>query len=409
MWWILIKLAWRNLFRNTRRTFIAGTAIGIGLAALIFVDALWIGMEENMIRIATSSFLGDGQIHQEDFRQTQEVERTINQHHQVMSNLKQEEVVAHFTPRTFAFGMITSPAHVIAVALVGVDPVTEKYLSHVDEMITEGVYFEGEDERNIVIGSKMAEVLEVEIGDRVVATVSQAKTGDLAQEMFRISGVFHFHNHEMNRGMAFIRLEKSQQILGLKDDVHQIAIKFTDVKYGQDKLLPFWSKYSKYGNEAVSWTEILPELETIFEWTNVSKVLLGFVFFIIVVFGIINTLFMSLYERMFEFGVLRAIGTRPSRMAQLILFEAGSLGVLSIGIGIILGVITTYICSKTGIDYTGIEVAGVTIQELIYPVMVIDQFIFYPFWVLVFTTITGLYPAWYAARMSPAEAMRRVG
>ena len=78
MWWILIKLAWRNLFRNTRRTFIAGTAIGIGLAALIFVDALWIGMEENMIRIATSSFLGDGQIHQEDFRQTQEVERTIN-------------------------------------------------------------------------------------------------------------------------------------------------------------------------------------------------------------------------------------------------------------------------------------------------------------------------------------------
>ena len=132
MWWILVKLAWRNLFRNTRRTFIAGTAIGIGLAALIFVDALWIGMEENMIKIATSSFLGGGQIHQEGFRKTQEIERTINQHHQVMSNLKQEEIVARFTPRTFAFGMITAPAHVIAAALVGVDPVTEKYLSHVD-------------------------------------------------------------------------------------------------------------------------------------------------------------------------------------------------------------------------------------------------------------------------------------
>ena len=79
MWWILIKLAWRNLFRNTRRTFIAGTAIGIGLAALIFVDALWIGMEENMIRIATTSFLVYGQIHQEDFGRHKKLkERSIN-------------------------------------------------------------------------------------------------------------------------------------------------------------------------------------------------------------------------------------------------------------------------------------------------------------------------------------------
>jgi ABC-type antimicrobial peptide transport system permease subunit len=94
-------------------------------------------------------------------------------------------------------------------------------------------------------------------------------------------------------------------------------------------------------------------------------------------------------------------------MAQLIVLEAGALAVLSIGLGNILGLIVTYITSKTGIDYTGIEYAGVTFRELLYPIMKVKQFIFYPFWVFIFTSSVGLYPAMHAARMSPAEAMRR--
>ena len=119
MWLILIKLAWRNLFRNKRRTIIASIAIGIGLAALIFTDALWVGMEENMVRTATASFLGDGQIHRKDFRETQAVEMTINQLDAVIDDLSQEAIVEQFTPRTFAFGMITSSANVSAISLVG--------------------------------------------------------------------------------------------------------------------------------------------------------------------------------------------------------------------------------------------------------------------------------------------------
>jgi ABC-type antimicrobial peptide transport system permease subunit len=138
-----------------------------------------------------------------------------------------------------------------------------------------------------------------------------------------------------------------------------------------------------------------------------SKYIMGVILFGVVVFGIINTLFMSLYERMFEFGVLRAVGTRPFGMARLILFEAGALAILSIGLGVILGFVVTYIFTKLGIDYTGIEMMGVTIQELIYPVITIKPFILYSFWVFVFTIITGLYPARYAAKMSPAVAMRR--
>ena len=207
--------------------------------------------------------------------------------------------------------------------------------------------------------------------------------------------------------MAFVRMGKAQEMLAIGSDVHEIAIKFTDSKYGQDKTLPFWERYSQHGNEALSWTEILPQLQAAFEMSKFSKYIMGVVLFGVVVFGIINTLFMSLYERMFEFGVLRAVGTRPLGMARLILFEAGALAIVSIAVGTILGFALTWIFAMVGIDYTGIEMMGVTIQELIYPIMTMEPFILYPIWVFTFTIITGLYPARYAAKIAPATAMRR--
>lgn len=407
MWLILTKLAWKNIFRNKRRTIIASTAMGIGLAALIFSDAFLMGMEENMIKTATASFLGDAQIHREGFRDEGEISLTIQALDELTANLAEEAIVERFTQRTLASGMITSPASVSAINLVGVYPPTERFLSKVDDAITEGVYFEGDNSRDMVIGTKLAEVLEIGLGHRIVVTVAQAESGELAQEMFRISGIYHFADEEMNRGMVFIRIDKAQQMLAIGDGVHEIAIKFTSVAHAQDSELPFWSAYSRYGNEALSWTEILPQLEAILKMSQTSKYIMGIVLFGVVVFGIVNTLFMSLYERMFEFGVLRAVGTRPLRMAQVVLFEAGALAIVSIGFGAALGCLVTVIFVHRGIDYTGIEMMGVTMQEFLYPIMEVRQFILYPIWVFVFTIIAGLYPARFVAKMTPVDAMRR--
>ena len=119
-----------------------------------------------------------------------------------------------------------------------------------------------------------------------------------------------------------------------------------------------------------------------------------------------NTLFMSLYERMFEFGVLRAVGTRPVRMALIILFEAGALSVLSIIIGGAVGFAVTYAYSVWGIDYVGIEFAGVTFRELIYPTLRATQFTVFPLVVFLFTLLAGIYPAVFAGRLTPSRAMQ---
>lgn len=402
-----LRLAWRNIFRNKRRTFIAGIAIGIGLAAMIFVDALWEGMEENMIRTVTATFTGEAQIHAEGFRETQEVELTIKQQEHIIAGLKKESAVERFTLRAMSPGMISSPANLNAVLLVGVQPETEREISRIDEAIIRGSFFAGDDPQNLLIGSKLAELLDVDVGNRVVVTVAQAETGDLSQEMFRISGIYRFNTDEMDKGMAFIRLKKAQEMLNIDKAVHEIAIDFTSREFARDEQNPFWALYSEGGNEALGWPGLFPQLKAMFEWSQYTILIISVILFAIIALGIVNTLFMALYERMFEFGVLRAIGTRPFGIWKMIVSEAGSLAILSIGLGMLLGLVITSIFARIGIDYRGIEMGGMTVQDLIYPVLYVRQFIVYPLWVLFFTIIVGIYPATYAARLKPADAMRK--
>ncbi|MCP5103366.1 MAG: ABC transporter permease [bacterium] len=407
--WFYMKMAWRNMFRNKRRTIIAGIAIGIGLASLILSMAVMRGMESNMIKSATASFLGEAQIHGDGFRDTQEVEKTVANLQQVTGKLKKEEIVERFTKRTIGMGMLSAPANVNAVIVVGIEPETEKFLSKIDDAVGEGKgdFFTGDNPRDIVIGSKLADVLEVSLGDRVVVTVAQAKTGDLGQEMFRVSGIYKFDIKEMDSGMAFIRLKKAQEMLGIGNGVHQIAVKFKDIQTASLKELPFWDDYSMAGNEAVSWITLMPQMKVVFEMTAITIGMMVIILGAVVVFGIINTLFMSLYERMFEFAVMRAVGTRPAGMRKLILLEAGALAIISIALGLVLGLALTLLLTHTGIDYRGIEFAGTTMHEMLYPEMHFTDFIYFPIGALVFTLAVGIYPAWAAGRLKIADALRK--
>jgi len=376
--WLYIKLAWRNIFRNKRRTVIASTAIGIALACLLFFDSFIIGLEHNMIASATSSFLGHAQIHRQEFRHTQEPAYTINNPDQIMQSLKQETIVQ-----------------------------AEKAVSKVDDAVRKGDFFKGQKPQDIVIGSELAEILEVSLGERVVLTLAQAESGDLSQDMFRVSGIYHFGVREMDSGMVFIHIKKAQDMLNISGQVHEIAIKFKSLQYASDDNLAFWSKYSHNGNEALSWGELLPDLKGVFEMTGVFRSVMSLLLMFVVIFGIVNTLFMSLYERMFELGVLRAVGTRPWGVMKLMICESGALAVLSIAVGLFLGLIITGLFTITGIDYRGIEFAGSVIQEVVFPVMKPFQFIIYPIGLLLFMVLVGLYPAVVAARMSIADAIRK--
>ncbi len=401
------RLAWRNIFRNKRRTYITGTAIAIGLAALIFLDALYLGMANNMIASATASFTGEAQIHARGFLDSRDPALTVSNLDRVEAELARDRKVRAFTVRTLSQAMITSTANVEPIQLVGVRPDTEKALSQVDDVIRDGAFFAGSDPQDIVIGSKLADLLEVGVGDRVVVTVSQARTGALSQDLFRVSGIYRFNIPDLDGGLAFVRIAKAQAMLGIDGGVDEIALTFRDPRISRNESDPFWAAYSTGGNEALGWTRLFPALKSLYDLTQLGTLIIGVILFAVVALGIINTLFMSIYERMFEFGVLRAVGTRPWGIRKLVVQEAGALALLSIGMGVALGLALTLIVSRTGIDYSGVEFGGVTIRNLIYPVLRVRQYIVYPLAVLLFTLLVGLYPAAYASKMSVAGALKR--
>ncbi len=404
--WMTVKLAWRNLFRNSRRTLIAGTAIGIGLAALIFTDALMLGMADHLIHSATASYMGEAQIHLKGYRDSRDPADTIRDADALIHELSEDQRVAAYSPRVMAMGTVASPAEMRPAQLVGVNPDQEQYVSQIDDAMQEGDFLGG-GKRDLVIGSRMAELLQVRMGDRVVLTVAQAGSGQLSQELFRVSGIYRFGTKEMDQGLAFVHRETLQNMLAIDGRIHEIALVLKDRSIVNNQHHPFFDQYSRGGNEAVGWQVLFPQLNVGLELIDMSMLVVGLILFGVVSLGIVNTLFMSIYERMFEFGVLRAVGTRPFQMARLIILEAGALAVLSIVLGILLGAGITWWISHVGIDYRGIEMMGVTMREMIYPRFAVSQFWTYPLWVLGMTMLVGIYPAVYAARLVPAEAIRK--
>ncbi len=404
---LLIKLGWRNILRNKKRMLPAGLAIAVGLAALIALDALVVGMKENMIINATNTFLGHGQIHAKGFKETFEADNIIKNFKKTVSGLNSEEKIASYTIRTETVGMLSSALNVETVMIFGIDPETEKNISQIKTVITKGKFLEKSNQNGLLIGEKLALLVEANIGDRIVITVAQAKTGELSQELFRVSGIFKFSIKEMDAKTAFINLDKSRKLLGIGENAHEIAFKFNKLSDMDDPLLNFWARYSDFGNEALPWTKLLPGIKAVISMSSFATLIMGGLLFAVVALVVMNTLFMSLYERMREFGILRAIGTRPFRMAAMILVEAGVLCLLGIAGGIVLGLTLSGIASITGIDYTGMEMGSITFREPIRPVISFKQITLLPACVAVFTLLAAVFPAISAAKLTPAEAMKK--
>ncbi|HMA76471.1 MAG TPA: FtsX-like permease family protein [Candidatus Krumholzibacteriaceae bacterium] len=405
---IFIKLAWRNLFRNRNRTVISVVAISIGLAALIFYHGLFYGTKNNMYRTATETFLGDAQIHHSGYRRSGKPEEMIQNLKEITGMLEGEEIVKAYSPRVYSFAMISSPSNVASVQLLGINPSKEKLLSTIDDNIAEGEYLSGTGGPGLIIGKKLARILNAGIGDRIVITVSEANTGDLAQNLFRVSGIFDTGDRNMDRSIILAGIDEVRGMLSIGENCHEIAVDFTSLRFGLDDQLFFWNKYSRFGNEAVSWKKLAPQLVSAYEMSENITAFVGLIMFVLVAFVILNTVFMSLYERVFEFGVLLAQGTRPFQMAKLIVFESISLSVLSIAGGSILGLLVTLLFGRVGLSYEGAEFMNVTMTRAIYPVLEIKPFITYSLSLLASTFIISLYPAVHAARMKPSKALSKV-
>jgi ABC-type lipoprotein release transport system permease subunit len=404
---LLLRMAWRNLFRNRRRTLLTSTIIAMGLACLILTDAIVLGLVDSMVATATDSFLGQAQVHADRFRVEGKVEQTIPHLPSVVRHLQRDPSVAAFSQRTLSMSMVASATGAESVMLYGVDPEHEKDLSILHRSIQSGQFLDASRGPGILLGSRLAHTLQASVGDRIVVTCAKAGTGELSQEMLRVAGIFSFHTALMDRNVAFIGLDRSQKMLGLGSGVHEVALRFKEGNGSEPVHASLLKALGEDGNEALPWTQLLPELKTTIEISSFAALLLAILLAVLVALAILNTQFMALYERMYEFGVLRSLGTRPLSLATLVVLEAACMGLLSVLLGMVFGVSITHLVDLVGIDYTGVEYAGVTFQGAIHPQNRWVQFTYFPLGVWLFTVLIACYPASHAYRILPAKAMHR--
>lgn len=405
---MILKLGFRNILRNKRRTIITCMIMGLGLAALIFADAFLRGLNENMINSVTSSFIGDGQIHRKDFLKTREIEKTINNSSDILAQLKMNPRIKLAVPRSIASGMIASPTDILPLAIYGIIPEQEESISSIKDSLIAGEYLNKNYSDQILVGEKLAKFLSVGVGDKIVITTSQAKTGILSQELFRVGGIFKMKNKEMDSSMAFINLTKAQEFMGIGNSFHEIVFKFNN---RDDVISPpydFLNLMSTNDNEAWSWKKLVPAIDAGIQLTSYSLYIGSFILFAIIALSTMNTLFMSLYERMYEFGIMKAIGTRPLFIFKLILLEAGSLALLSSISGILVGGLITLITKTIGINHlTDVEYLGTTIKTAIRPMPHSNQYLLYPIAIFIFAILSAIYPGITAARIVPSKSIRR--
>jgi len=405
----LIRMAWRNLFRNARRTLITAASIGIGLAALLISVALVEGMLEQMTKQLTDDFLGQGQLHATGYMEKRDVKLTLPHGMHLMKELDTLPEISALSPRIYSFGLVASSNDSRGVRLMGVDPKRESHVTHFHKKVREGAYFEGKYHREVLIGARLAKTLKVKLGSKVVLTVAQARGGEMQQDLFKVAGIFESGERDTDSGLALVRLPELQRMLGLEDQFHEIALRLASGggKSGVDA--PIWKQLSSDTVEARHWMALEPQLAYLISFMDLAMGLMVIIVFSIVGVGIVNTILMSLFERIREFGILRALGTRPLRIGALILLEAASLAAVASVLGVLLGLLGSWYLSVYGIDWSGSSFSGVTITEPTRAVIIPEQFALFTLIIMLSTVVVAIYPALKAMAIKPVDAMRQMG
>lgn len=404
---LTFKLAIRNLFRNTRRTILTAILISFSLMALIMADGLILGMKDLLVSSLTKNLVGEAQLHRKGFRDNFDVDLYFTGTDDLVADLRGRPEVTEVASRVLSGGMVSSSYNVATGMVFGIDAEAEARIGNIKKAIIEGQYLTGE-RGEIMLGRPMAELLEVSLGDRIVITLSEADGGDLSQALFRVSGIYYFGLREIDHNTVFINADQARQVVGISADAsHELVMVFEDSSVSREKTSTVFDDFNNEQLELKSWMELNEDIAIMLELFGLSTLIIGSILFLLASLGVINSMFMSIYERLYEFGVARAIGTTPWQLAQLILCEALLLGIGSCLFGGVIGYGLISYTTLHGLPLGEFEMSGIALSGNIATQMQLSQFTELPFYIILLTLVAALYPARFASKIVPTEALSR--
>lgn len=401
-----LQLAWRNIWRNPRRTTVILLAIIIGVWSMIFENALMRGITVGMIKNSIATLTGHIQIHRRGYRSDPVIENSITDPEAVIAALKRIlPPGAQWAARVRVNGIASNARHSSGVTLVGIDPASEAKVSFIGDAIAGGHQLQPDDPHAIVVGEALLDKFETKIGHKLVL-MSQDTNQEIASKAFRIVGTFKAEMQSTEKQFVFITRKAAQQMLKLRQGLSEVSIVLPDQQEsGVASRLK--AILSPNGYEVNTWKELLPFLRAYLKLLDVFVYIWSLVIFIAMGFGIVNTTLMAVFERIREFGLMKALGMKPWWIVRQVLTESFLLLIIGIIMGNILAFLTVLALSDSGIDLSalaaGAEFAGMT--RVIYPIVSIKDWSIANLLVMVLGLLICIYPAAKAAKFTPIEAL----
>jgi ABC-type lipoprotein release transport system permease subunit len=407
-------MAWRNLWRNRRRTVLTLSSIAFGVSLAIIITAIQDNSWTQMINHAARIGGGHVTVQHPEYLDTPTFSRTVENTDAMIEIAERHEKVERVVQRISGPAMMMSAAETFGAAFIAYDPrVEDEETLALLEAIAEGDPFSAPDDRGIILGAKLAQNLGVELGDRVVYTMAD-RGGEIVSGLGRLSGIIRTGAPPADAGLALLPIDAVREVLGYgPDETLQLAVFISDRRMSQ---MVAGDLQKEIGDDvaALPWFVVQPELAGFIAMKVVGSQVMEGVIAILVAAGIFNTLFVSVMERLREFGVLMAIGFSPGKLFRLVMFESLWLALIGLVGAAVLTVGPYYYLATTGIDFTkfvgeqGAEIAGITLTEAfkagIYP----ESLVFIITASVIAVLLSGLYPAWKAGRVEPVETIKLV-
>ena len=401
-------VAWRNLWRNPRRTWLTAGGIAFATALVVFSSSIQVGSYDGMIDTATRLVSSHIQVQHPKFHDDARMRYTVPDGIALTERLARLPGVAGAAPRAEAFALLSTEERSFGGLVLGVDPAREPQVSDLSKALAQGEYLPGPDDT--FIGAALARNLDISIGDELLV-LGTGKEGSVGALALRVGGIFETGHEDTDRSLILVPIGTLQEGFDLGDEVHRILVAAQSIG-DIDAVARSIELALGEGYRTLKWNELMPEIEQGIQIDWVSAQLMYWLLLILVGFAIVNTLMMTVFERTREFGMLLAIGMRPASIMGMLQIEAITMWAIgaSIGLALALGVIAWL--SQTGIAFAEIaegmdEIsAQYFIPERMYPGFAVESIAMSPA-VLGLATLGAAFGASFRLRrIRPVDALR---
>jgi ABC-type lipoprotein release transport system permease subunit len=407
---LILRMAWRNIWRHKRRTWLTATAMIFSNVLLVFMIALQFGSYDMMIDNTLKMFSGHLQVQAEGYQNNPKLRTSIPGIQSIAERLREVLPEARVAPRASGFALASSEQRSFGVEVVGVEPASEPGVSTIPGMIAAGRYLEDTDSAAIVIGAAMARNLKVGLGDELTL-LGSGRDGSFAAGIVIVVGIFDSGSTDMDRALAEVPLPYFQDIFAMRGHGNSIAIALDELAdVAPARALAVETVAGEAGLDVLDWNALHPGLRQAIQADLSSAWFMYSVLVILVGFSVLNTQLMSVLERTREFGVITALGVRPGKLASLVMQETALMALIGLALGLFLGWLVTLYFHAYGFSYPGMEEVAerFNLPGKMYPSITFGSILLGPAVVFLFCLLAAIYPALRLFRLRPVEAMRTV-